>query len=177
MRPVLTVPGIQNSGPAHWQSRWEALHAGVTRVQQRDWDHPVCDEWVAALDDAVRRAAQPPIVVAHSLGCLVAARWAASSPLPVHALLLVAVPDPAGPEFPREALGFERLPATLPGRRVRMISSADDPYASPAYSAERAAAWSAEHLGLGERGHLNAASGLGDWAQAWAWVEAWRAEG
>jgi uncharacterized protein len=176
MRPVLIVPGIQNSGPGHWQSRWEALHPGVTRVQQRDWDQPVCDEWIAAFDTAVRRTAQPPIVVAHSLGCLVVARWAASSSLAVHTLLLVAVPDPAGPDFPPQAQGFDTLPTALPGRRVRMVCSGNDPYASPAYSAERAAAWDAERIDLGERGHLNAASALGDWPQAWAWVEAWRAE-
>lgn len=177
MRPVLTVPGIQNSGASHWQSRWEALHPGVTRVQQRDWDHPVCEEWVASLDAAVRGAAQAPIIVAHSLGCLVVAHWAARSRAAVHALLLVAVPDPQGPAFPAEALGFAPLPDALPGRRVRMVTSQDDPYAPGDHSAALAARWQAERIDLGARGHLNAQSGLGDWAQAWAWVAAWRAEG
>lgn len=177
MRPVLLVPGIQNSGPAHWQSLWEAQHPGVTRVPQRDWDHPVCDEWVAALDAAVRAAPQPPIVVAHSLGCLVVAHWAARHRAAVHALLLVAVPDPLGPAFPPEARGFAPLPEALPGRRIRMVTSHDDPYAPGDHSATLAARWQAEHVDLGARGHLNAQSGLGDWPQAWAWIEAWRAEG
>lgn len=177
MRPVLLVPGIHNSGPTHWQSLWEARHPGVTRVPQRDWDHPVCNEWVASLDAAVRAAAQPPIVVAHSLGCLVVARWAAGSSRAVHALLLVAVPDPLGPQFPPEARGFAPLPTALPGRRVRLVSSRDDPYSSPAFTETVVRQWQAEHLDLGARGHLNAQSGLGDWPQAWAWVEAWRAEG
>ena len=46
---VLLVPGIGNSGPTHWQSYWEAAHASYARVHQRDWDHPVCADWVAAL--------------------------------------------------------------------------------------------------------------------------------
>jgi predicted alpha/beta hydrolase family esterase len=178
MRPVLLVPGIQNSGPAHWQSRWEALHPGVSRVQQRDWDHPVCDEWVATLDAAVRAQAQPPIVVAHSLGCLVVVRWAAAHPeVPVHAALLVAVPDPKGPAFPREALGFDPLPHALAGRRLKMVASHDDPYGSVAHARACARAWQAELLELTGFGHLNADSGLGDWPQAWAGVEAWRVEG
>jgi hypothetical protein len=53
MRPVLIVPGIGNSGPAHWQSLWQAKYPEVTRVMQRDWDHPVREEWVKVLDEAV----------------------------------------------------------------------------------------------------------------------------
>jgi hypothetical protein len=187
MRSVLLVPGIQNSGPAHWQSRWEALHPGVSRVQQRDWDHPVCDEWVATLDASVRAQAQPPIVVAHSLGCLAVVRWAAAHPeVPVHAALLVAVPDPRGPAFPPEARGFDTLPPALAGRRLKMVASHDDPYGSVTHARACAQAWQADLVELGggspQRpaagfGHLNAASGLGDWPQAWAWVEVWRAEG
>lgn len=52
MRPVLLVPGIGNSGPTHWQSLWQEEHSDVGRVTQRDWDNPVCDGWVEALDQA-----------------------------------------------------------------------------------------------------------------------------
>lgn len=175
MRPVLLVPGIQNSGPTHWQSLWEVGYPNVTRVQQRDWDHPVCSEWVQALDDAVRAAATPPIVVAHSLGCLVVAHWAALATRAAHAALLVAVPDPEGPAFPREASGFAPVPRSLHGLQACVVSSTDDPYASPAYTAQLLADWGVEALGLGAQGHLNAASGLGAWPQGWRLVERWRA--
>ena len=95
MRPVLLVPGIGNSGHGHWQSFWQAKHSDVGRVIQRDWDHPVCNEWVAALDKAVVRAAAPPILVAHSLGCLTVAHWAARADRSCYAVLLAAVPDPS----------------------------------------------------------------------------------
>jgi len=176
MRPVLTLPGIQNSGPDHWQSRWEAQHPGVTRVQQRDWDHPARGEWVEALEAAVRAQPEPPILVAHSLGCLAVAHWAAGSDAAIHAALLVALPDPKGASFPPEATGFDPVPVSLGGRRVRLVASADDPYASLAHSRRCAQAWRAELVELGTLGHLNAASGLGDWPQAWAWVAGWRAE-
>lgn len=177
MRPVLLVPGIHNSGPRHWQSLWQAQHAGVSRVAQSDWDHPVCSDWVAALDAAVAAATEPPIVVAHSLGCLAAMHCAARQPRPVHALLLVAVPDPQGPQFPVQARGFDPLPAAAaPARRVVLVSSRNDPYATPAFAAHCAVAWQAGHVALGALGHLNADSGLGDWREGWSLVERWRAE-
>jgi uncharacterized protein len=176
MRPVLLVPGIQNSGPDHWQTRWEMSHPGVVRVQQRDWDRPDCAKWAAALDHAVRAQAEPPIVVAHSLGCLVAARWMAESAWPVHAALLVAVPDPQGPAFPAAATGFTPLPPTLGDRRVLMLSSSNDPYSTPAFTRQCAAHWQAQHEELGALGHINAASGLGDWPEGWARVGRWRTE-
>lgn len=177
MRPVLLIPGICNSGPAHWQSLWQAQHPAVHRVEQADWDHPVCEEWVLALDAAVARAPESPILVAHSLGCLVAVHWAARHARPVRALLLVAVPDPLGPNFPADALGFAPLPAALPGiGPVVMMSSTDDPYSTPEFSARCAAAWGAEHTTLGPLGHINAESGLADWPAGWAEVQRWCAQ-
>lgn len=179
-RPAVLIPGIYNSGPLHWQSLWQTRHAGVLRVEQADWDHPVCDAWVRALDDTVLALSQPPILVAHSLGCLVAVHWAARHQRPVHALLLVAVPDPEGPNFPADALGFAPLPPALPAsptlpRRV-LVSSTTDPYSTPGFSAQCASAWNAEHVVLGARGHLNAESGLGDWAEGWEQVVRWHGE-
>ena len=143
MRPVLLVPGIYNSGPRHWQSLWQTQHTGVVRVEQADWAHPQCDAWVQAIDAAITAAGQPPIVVAHSLGCLALARWAASALTAVHALLLVAVPDPDGPAFPPDAKGFTPVPAALtapgqPARQTLLVSSSDDPYSCLLYTSDAA---------------------------------------
>jgi predicted alpha/beta hydrolase family esterase len=173
MRPVLLVPGISNSGPEHWQSLWEARHAGVRRVHQRDWEHPACAEWLATLDDAIRRLDTAPVLVAHSLGCLLVAHWAAQSDRAVHGMLLVAVPDPQGVSFPKEATGFSPVPMTLRARRVTVVSSADDPYSSPEFVSRCVDRWSAEHVRIGAKGHINSSSGLGDWPRGWAIVEAW----
>ena len=177
--PVLLVPGIHGSGPAHWQSRWEALHPGVRRIAQRDWDHPVCAEWVAGIDGALREHGAPVLLVAHSLGCLALAHWlAVAAPAALErvvSVLMVALPDPDGPDFPAAALGFAPVPARLPAAPIAVWTSTDDPYSPNGFGQRMAAAWGVEHRSLGARGHLNASSGLGDWPEAWAWVAARRA--
>ena len=49
---VLILPGWQNSGPLHWQSRWEAVH-GYQRVAQHDWQRPLRGDWTARLEDVL----------------------------------------------------------------------------------------------------------------------------
>jgi predicted alpha/beta hydrolase family esterase len=36
---LFILPGLNNSGPQHWQTHWEQLY-GFTRIQQMDWDTP-----------------------------------------------------------------------------------------------------------------------------------------
>jgi predicted alpha/beta hydrolase family esterase len=172
MHAVLIVPGIGNSEPDHWQSIWERRYPGVTRVMQRDWDQPVCSEWAAAVEDAVATSAQPPVIVAHSLGCLAVAHWAFSSARKVAGLVLVAVPDPEGPNFPAAAQGFAPVPPAVRGRRALIISSSDDHYGNARWSRQLAEAYRAELIELTNAGHINVASGFGEWQEGWKYVSA-----
>ncbi len=52
---VIIVPGLHDSCPAHWQSRWHARHPGFSRVRQDDWDDPRLTTWAARLDQVRRR--------------------------------------------------------------------------------------------------------------------------
>jgi uncharacterized protein len=90
--------------------------------------------------------------------------------------LLVAVPDPEGSAFPREATGFSPVTTELRGKRITIVSSTDDPYSTSAYTLQRVAQWNAEQISLVSCGHINAASGLDDWAEGWSIVERWRNE-
>jgi uncharacterized protein len=49
---VFLLPGWLDSGPTHWQSRWEAAH-GYTRVQQHDWQRPLRGDWTARLQEVI----------------------------------------------------------------------------------------------------------------------------
>jgi len=52
------------------------------------------------------------------------------------------------------------------------VLSADDPFADPARSLQLAAAWGSEIVSLGAAGHINADSGLGDWPEGIALLQA-----
>lgn len=160
---ALIVPGIGNSGPQHWQTLWERQHPEWQRVQQRDWNGPVCEEWLRGLDAAMDRVSAPPVLIAHSMGCLLVAHWAHRSSAPVRAAFLVAVPDPDGPLFPSIAQGFRPLPSGTLRFRSLVVASRDDPFGSVAYAKRCAAGWGSAFVEIGAAGHINADSGLGDW--------------
>ncbi len=163
---VLLLPGWQNSGPAHWQSSWEYLH-GDRRVEQHDWLRPLRGDWMARLEDEVLTSDRPVALVAHSLGCLLVAAWAAHSKNTgrVRAALLVAPGDPERDELQ------PLLPSWQPIVQKRLtfasvlVAGRNDPYCSLERARGFADDWGAHFIDAGECGHLNADSGLGDWPE------------
>ncbi len=164
---VLILPGLGNSGPLHWQSIWEQSQPEFGRVQQRDWDNPICEEWVAAIEEAVKRAGPDVVLVAHSLACLAVAHWSARPHSPIKAALLVAVPDSKRPDFPEEIVGFSETPTQPFSFRSTVVVSANDPYGSSEHSEQLAAAWGSRVVHIGNYGHINASSGLGAWPEGY----------
>jgi uncharacterized protein len=168
---ILLLPGWQNSGPDHWQSRWQRAH-GYARVEQHDWMQPLRGDWIARLEDVLLsldiERDGPAVLVAHSLGCHTVAAWAAHSKntARVKAALLVAPPD-----LEREEIGG-MLPGWAPLRldplpfRSVMFASSNDPFCRPDRARVFADAWGSTLIETGPRGHLNADSGLGDWPEA-----------
>ncbi|WP_020395891.1 RBBP9/YdeN family alpha/beta hydrolase [Thiolinea disciformis] len=166
MTQILICPGIYNSSEQHWQTLWEQAHPQFTRVQQRDWDYPLCQEWVSTLEQAVQHAGSDTIIVAHSLGCLNVVHWAAQTKLAIKGALLVAVPDPQGANFPNDAKGFNPLPTQAFSFPSIMVYSTNDPYSTPEFTQTMASHWGCQHLvNLGDKGHINASSGLGTWPE------------
>ena len=165
---VLTLPGWQNSGPEHWQSRWELAH-GYQRVEQHDWQRPLRGDWIARLEDVLLSCSEPAVLVAHSLGCMTVAAWAAHSKNThlVKAALLVAPPDTAREDIRQVLPGWAVPLQKLPFKSV-VFASSNDPFCSLLRAHEMATAWGAAFEDMGERGHINADSGLGDWPEAHA---------
>jgi len=164
---VLILPGIGKSDSQHWQSLWERSNSDFERIQQRDWDNPICEEWIATLEDAVKSAGAHIVIVAHSLGCLAVAHWAAQTHSSIKAALLVGVPDPAGSNFPKEAIGFSVTPTKPFDFPSIVVASTDDPYATIEYTSHLAKAWGSKLVNIGAYGHINANSGLGVWAEGY----------
>lgn len=163
---IITLPGITNSGPEHWQTRWEAQDSRLVRFSPSDWDHPDLEDWKRALRRAVSAAERPPVLVAHSLACLLVAHWVASQhQLPVSGAFMVSVPDATTAVFPPEARGFSNPPALRFPFPAVILASSNDPFGSFEHAEARAAEWGAGLIRLGHLGHINAASGLGEWEE------------
>lgn len=163
---ILLLPGWLNSGPGHWQSRWEVLH-GDERVEQDDWQWPRRGDWMARLDEVLLGDPRPVALVAHSLGCHLVAAWAAHSRQRtlVRAALLVAPPDTEREDMPPNLFNWRPIVRGRLPFPALAVTSADDPYCSPERAAGLVEDWGCRRHDLGARGHVNGESGLGDWPE------------
>lgn len=164
---VLLVPGLNNSGPDHWQSLWERSRPDCQRVELGMWHRPHRNTWVNQLNLAIRQADRPVVLVAHSLGCLAVAWWAAlEQPKlddPVVGALLVAPPDVDFFPMDDRLLSFSPTPsAPLPFPSI-LAASHDDPYMGIRAARRLARLWGSNFADAGKIGHINAQSGIGDW--------------
>lgn len=164
---ILTVPGIDNSGPRHWQSIWERELDDCARVELGSWERPHRNGWVNALNHSIRTAGRPVVLVAHSLGCLTVAWWAAMErPAygnPVIGALLVAPPDVDFAPLDPRLSGFAPTPVRpLPFPSI-IASSRDDPYIQQKRARRLAFFWGSQFADAGAVGHINAESELGAW--------------
>lgn len=169
---TLNLPGLWNSGPDHWQTRWEILDPSFRRLHQDDWEAPRCADWVARLESTLRGLPVPVRLTAHSSSCAMVAHWAAAaspeSARRVTGALLVAPSDPTGPKYPPEPTGFAPVPLRrLPFPSI-VVASDDDEYVALERAREYAAAWGSRLVVLPGAGHINSASGLGDWPEGLA---------
>jgi predicted alpha/beta hydrolase family esterase len=165
MTAFIILPGIGGSGEDHWQTRWQKADPAMRRFSPASWERPGLEDWISALDEAVSRSDEPPILVAHSLACLLVAHWQARPGRSARGAFLVAVPDPESSVFPSEAAPFANAPTERLRFPALMLASADDPYGAVAYAERRAAGWGCGLIVLGPLGHINGSSGLGDWPE------------
>ena len=164
---ILIVPGHTNSGPDHWQSRWQGKLSNARRVEQDDGDSPARETWVSRLVNTVEGCRRPVVLVAHSLGVITVAHAAPILPQEVvRGAFLVAPPDvdDAGliPEIERSFAPIPQDPLPFPSL---LVASRSDPYCSYARAEDFAFAWGSAFLDAGDAGHINTASGYGPWPE------------
>lgn len=163
---ILIVPGYTNSGPAHWQTRWETKLSTARRVEQEEWSKPVREDWVARVAEAVNEATKPVVIVAHSLGVATVVQAVPLFRNRVAGAFLVAVPDVANPEIrPRHLMTFGPYPRDpLPFPSI-VVASRNDPFSSYDVVEDIAAAWGSLFIDAGEAGHINSDAGYGPWPE------------
>lgn len=160
-----TMPGLAGSDSGHWQTNWEKQHPqDFERVEQENWDWPVMDVWTEKLQARLQEGTSPVVLIAHSLGCITLVCWSRKyfSSRVIGALLVA----PADADLSKRLSfveGFSPIPIEpLPFPSV-VAASTNDIYMSIERAEHFAAAWGSDFVCVGEQGHINASSGLGDW--------------
>jgi uncharacterized protein len=164
---VLIIPGLNNSGPGHWQTLWERELPHAVRVDLGNWADPHRNNWVNRLNLAIHKAGRPVILVAHSLACNVVAWWAEyerpAADGAVLGALLVAPPDVEREEIdPRVARFAPVMKTPLPFPSI-LAASRDDPWIGFDRARRLARIWKSRFVDAGWLGHINADSGIRDW--------------
>jgi predicted alpha/beta hydrolase family esterase len=164
----LTVPGVTNSGPQHWQSLWEKqFPEKFHRIEQEEWDAPVCAEWTDQIELEVQmRKPENVVLIAHSLGCTAVARWAkeyGATAKEIKGALLVAPSDCEASTYDFDTKGFAPIPLLKLPFRSLVVASRNDEYISFDRAKIFANAWGSEFVDVGDKGHINAGAGFGEW--------------
>lgn len=170
MDNILLIPGLGGGGPNHWQSHWENNRPNCRRVPGVNWNTPEKNAWLNALNDAITACETPPILVAHSLGCMLAVHWAlrVQSTTKVKAALLVAPPDVDSHDHtPAETACFAPVPLGMLPFPAKILASNNDRYCTLERSKLFATAWGTDFVNLGNLGHVNGDSHLGNWDAGW----------
>lgn len=156
---VLVVPGLNDSGPSHWQTCWQQAHVGMMRVQQEDWARPDLDAWAERVAIAAQEQPAPPLVVAHSFGCLATVRAVARHGARLSGALLAAPADPA-----RFGIDLAEVDHCLPFPST-LVASTNDPWLKLTKAGALAVKWGSRLLTLESAGHINVDSGHGRWPE------------
>jgi uncharacterized protein len=168
----LIQPGWQNSGPHHWQTLWESqLGDAATRVPQQDWMVPERITWTRVLEETIRSASAPVVVLAHSIGCL--ATVFAVTATPVAAMVLVAPADAERANAPGALHTFIPIPMQPLDVPALVFASDSDPYCILERARGFATSWKADFEIVTGGGHINAEAGFGPWPDGWLTVGAW----
>jgi predicted alpha/beta hydrolase family esterase len=170
---VLIVPGLRDHVAEHWQTLLAARLPHVRTVEPMGREDLDCARKVAAIEREANAIKGPLLLVAHSGGVIMVAHWAKQTQRVVHGALLATPPDferamPAGYPTIKELRAGGWLPVPrnrLPFRSI-VAASRNDPLGQFERVAELARDWGSKLVDLGEVGHLNPASGYGEWPGA-----------
>ncbi|KQY56437.1 MULTISPECIES: RBBP9/YdeN family alpha/beta hydrolase [unclassified Nocardioides] len=171
---VIIVPGLRDHVEDHWQTHLDKRLTDAVCVPFLGRERHDLTERVEALDETIRGTEGPVVLVAHSAGALITVHWAARHAADhvgrIQGVLLATPPDlvsPLGPGHPAiEDLAVDGwLPIPLQGLPFPSIvaASTDDPIGDLGRVRDLAAAWGSDVHVLGAVGHLNPASGYGQW--------------
>lgn len=174
---TVIVPGVGGSDEQHWQTWLQNSLQNASRVMQNDWNQPLLNEWVENLFNHVQKLKQPVQIVAHSFGCLTTIAALNQYPILKHWIDSIILVAPANPlRFNSTGFGttadnyvelFKQFTINVPSL---MIVSENDPWLSYQDALHYANHWNIPYVNEGLAGHINVASGFGDWPQIYNYM-------
>jgi predicted alpha/beta hydrolase family esterase len=172
MTATLIIPGLNGSDQGHWQRFWLQDHPDSVLVEQEEWGAPLVDRWAARLELALLQHGEA-FIVAHSLGCLLAAKFAdRPSARRIKGALLVAPCDLRPTEkWHPGAVRFGSMPThRLPFPSIT-VGSLNDHYMELDRLTLYAHLWKTDLRNIGLAGHINISSGFGRWTGGYTLFE------
>lgn len=168
--------------PALSLSRARSLFLSIdTRVRAHTRTHTCsCDAsetWLAGLGAAVAAAPAPPLLLCHSLGCVLAAHYLAGGDVAKDSIAGAFLVAPGDVDWmldqqfplPSEALACLKTFAPLPrqplGVPAVVVASASDHFAPIEVTEKLARDWGVALVTAEAGGHINAESGHGPWPE------------
>jgi predicted alpha/beta hydrolase family esterase len=173
----LILHGWQGSGPGHWQTwlagRLRARGAVVSYPELPEPDTPQLDRWMEALDSELSHGADHPVVLCHSLACVLWLQRAhLGEPAGAERVLLVAPPSPSASLpgvrgfFP---LSVEPADVAAAAESTQIVASDNDPYCPEGASRLYGEALDLPVALLPGAGHINPDAGYGPWPAVERW--------
>jgi predicted alpha/beta hydrolase family esterase len=176
---VVLVPGLRGHVEEHWQTRLAATLPTARTVRPLGRNEPSLAARVSLLDRIVEDVDGPVVIVAHSAGVLATVHWTATYTGTSVVGALLATPPAFAAPLPAEYPSIDELRHNgwlpIPRRPLPFASilatSTDDALGNPVRLRAMANAWGSREHSLGAVGHLNPASGFGEWPEAMSLIE------
>jgi predicted alpha/beta hydrolase family esterase len=177
----LVLHGLDGSGLGHWQvwlvRRLRGVGHDVVFPELPEPSDPDPEAWEAAIEAELAPGPEP-VVVCHSLACLLWLRIAACSEgRRAERVLLVAPPwredmDPVGRALTH---GASTADVERAAGSTLLVCSDDDPYCPPGAIAMFAEPLGIEPVVIEGAGHINSDAGYGPWpdCEEWALTGRW----
>jgi len=166
---TLLLPDVDCSGPGYWQQCWASSRFDCHMVDLGPTHCPDRNSLVGRLDQALRGAEAPLILVGHGIGALTIAAWAGlmsgESERNVVGALLVAPGDPGAGDADPRLRTFLPMLSTIFSFPALVVASEDDPALPADRAFSLARQWGAGFASFGPCGHFAPADGLGGWPE------------
>ncbi len=163
---IVLVPGLNNAGPAHWQTLLQNKFVNIVRVKQDDWDNPSRKPWIAGIEQIVKTIDGPIVFVGHSCGSVAIAQWAeqfGGCYSNIKGALLVAPADVDRENAHIDILAMRPLPKAAINFKSIIICSDNDDHCTLDKSYLLARQWNSEVVLVKGGSHFHTEAGYGKW--------------